>query len=150
MRFQREYGASATAMVDARSVVSRAAGHPTVRQFVRFAMVGVVGTIVHYGVLIALVEFVAMGVVLATSIGFLSGAVVSYGLNRKLTFVTTQPIGIAFVKYIVALSVGLVLNGGIVAVLEHWGLHYLIAQPIATGVVLFWNFGASRFLVFRT
>lgn len=137
-------------MTETRSVVSRAAGHPTVRQFVRFAMVGVVATAVHYGVLIALVELAGMGVVLATSLGFLSGAVVSYGLNRWLTFVTTQPVGVGFVKYVTALSVGLVLNAGIVALLQHYGLAYLVAQVIATSVVLFWNFGASRLLVFRT
>jgi putative flippase GtrA len=140
----------ATSMTETRSVVSRAAGHPTVRQFVRFAMVGVVATAVHYGVLIALVELAGMGVVLATSLGFLSGAVVSYGLNRWLTFVTTQPVGVGFVKYVTALSVGLVLNAGIVALLQHYGLAYLVAQVIATSVVLFWNFGASRLLVFRT
>jgi putative flippase GtrA len=136
-------------MADARSVMSRAAGHPTVRQFLRFAMVGVVGTFVHYGVMQALIQFAHWGVLAATSAGFLAGASVSYVLNRKVTFSTTQPVGVAFVKYIAALAVGLVINGAIVAGLTSLGLHYWIAQPIATGVVLFWNFGASRLLVFR-
>jgi putative flippase GtrA len=136
-------------MADTRSFVDRAAGHPTVRQFLRFASVGAVATVVHYGVLIALVELAGVGAVLATSLGFLAGVVVSYALNRRLTFVTRQPIGTAFIKYLLALTVGLAINGGIVAGLQPLGLHYLIAQVIATGVVLFWNFGASRYLVFR-
>ncbi len=136
-------------MVDARLAVHRAAAHPTVRQFLRFASVGVLGTITHYGILIALVELTGMDPVPATSIGFVFGATVSYALNRRLTFVSRQPIGIAFVKYMIALSVGLAINAGIVAALQYLGAHYLIAQPIATGVVLFWNYGASRFLVFR-
>ena len=86
---------------------------------------------------------------LATSLGFLSGAAVSYVLNRRVTFVTKQPMGVGFVKYILALGVGLFINAGIVAALQALGAHYVIAQPIATGVVLFWNFGASRLLVFR-
>jgi putative flippase GtrA len=138
-----------TAMTDARAFVTRAADHPTVKQFLRFALVGVAGTIMHYGVMIALIELAGMGTVPATSIGFLSGACVSYVLNRKVTFSTRQPLGIAFVKYIAALTVGLFINAGIVAGLEAIGLHYFIAQPIATGVVLFWNFGASRLLVFK-
>lgn len=137
------------AMVDARDFMTRAADHPTVKQFLRFALVGVAGTITHYGVMAALIELGGMGTVMATSLGFLSGACVSYVLNRKVTFSTKQPLGIAFVKYIAALTVGLFINAGIVWGLESLGLHYFVAQPIATGVVLFWNFGASRLLVFR-
>lgn len=136
-------------MADARAFVTRAADHPTVKQFLRFALVGVAGTIVHYGVMIALIEVAGLGTVLATSLGFLAGASVSYVLNRKITFISNQPVGVAFAKYIAALTVGLVINACIVAGLEALGLHYFIAQPIATAVVLFWNFGASRLLVFR-
>ncbi len=137
------------AMADAKTFVTRAADHPTVKQFLRFALVGAAATVVHYGVMIALIELGGLATVPATSFGFLTGAVVSYVLNRKVTFASKQPLGIAFVKYIAALSVGLVINAGIVAGLEALGLHYFIAQPIATGVVLFWNFGASRLLVFK-
>lgn len=136
-------------MTDARAFVARAADHPTVKQFLRFALVGVAGTAVHYGVMIALIELSGMGTVLATSFGFLAGACTTYWLNRKVTFTTKQPFGIAFAKYLGALTIGLFINAGIVAGLEATGLHYFIAQPIATGVVLFWNFGASRFLVFK-
>jgi putative flippase GtrA len=136
-------------MADTQSFISRAAGHPTVQQFLRFALVGVAGTIVHYSVMIALIELADMGVVLATSFGFLAGAAVSYVLNRRITFVSRQPMGVGFVKYVLALGVGLAINAGIVAGLQSLGAHYVIAQPIATGVVLFWNFGASRLLVFR-
>jgi len=78
-----------------------------------------------------------------------AGTAFSYLLNRKLTFASRQAVGIGFVKYVLALSVGLGLNAAIVAGLLALGAHYLIAQPIATGLVLFWNFGASRLLVFR-
>jgi putative flippase GtrA len=127
--------------------VHRAAAHPTLRQFLRFASVGAVGTAAHYGVLFALLELADMGRVLATSLGFLCGAVVTYTLNRRVTFVTSQPVGITFVKYLAAVGVGFALNAAIVALLHD--VTMLIAQPVATGVVLFWNFGASRFLVFR-
>lgn len=149
-------------MTDARSLFTRTAGHPVVQQFLRFALVGIPATFTHYGVMFGLIALFGMnGVdlringlelneIVATSFGFLSGAAVSYVLNRRITFVTKQPMGVGFLKYVLALSVGLVLNGAIVGVLhQNIGLHVLLAQLIATGVVLFWNFGASRLLVFR-
>jgi putative flippase GtrA len=149
-------------MADTRSLFTRAAGHPTVQQFLRFALVGIPATITHYGVMFGLLGLfrlngvalrangLELNEIVATSFGFLSGAAVSYVLNRRITFVTKQPVGIGFVKYVLALSVGLVINGAIVGVLhQNVGLHVLLAQLIATGVVLFWNFGASRLLVFR-
>lgn len=138
-----------TAMANTQSVVHRAAAHPTVRQFLRFAIVGAIATAVHYSVLVGLVELAGLNAVAATTIGFSVGAVVSYVLNRKVTFDSDQPHGIAFAKYATVLAVGLAINGAIVAGLLYVGVYYLIAQPIATGLVLFWNFGASRLLVFR-
>jgi putative flippase GtrA len=134
-------------MVDVR--LASAAAHPTVQQFLRFAAVGALGTLVHYSVLTALVGLAGVGDVAATSLGFLAGATATYPLNRRITFATTQPLGVTYVKYVVALSVGVLLNGAIVAGLRSLKFDLLIAQPIATGVVLFWNFGASRLLVFR-
>src|SRR5262245_49788854 len=49
-------GTDRLAMVDARLAAGRAAAHPTVQQFLRFAAVGAVATAVHYAVLLGLKE----------------------------------------------------------------------------------------------
>ena len=127
----------------------QAAATPLVQQFMRFACVGLAATFVHYAILIGLVQFGQFGPVIATTIGFAVGAFISYVLNRRYTFQPTGQFGQSLAKYYGALSVGLLLNGMIVGVLSGAGLPYLVAQAIATGAVLIWNFLTARLVVFR-
>jgi putative flippase GtrA len=120
------------------------------RQFSRFLAVGVVTTALHYGVLIALVEIWGMHPVLATTAGFVTAVLLSYILNRRYTFYQRPPFGPGLLKYYAAVSIGLALNAGTMAVLTGWGVYYLLAQVVATGVALVWNFFAARVVVFRT
>lgn len=123
--------------------------HPTAQQFLRFAMVGAVATAVHYAILISLVELAQVELLPATSIGFVAGAVVSYTLNRRYTFASQQHFGRGLAMFLAVGFVGLGLNGLIVSLLAGAGLLYILAQMIATGLVLIWNFGAARLVVFR-
>lgn len=123
--------------------------HPMARQFVRFAAVGVAATSVHYAILIALKEWAGTGPVLATTAGYAVGAVVSYTLNRRFTFEVRPAYGAGLVKFLGVIFVGALINALIVALLVAAGAHYLVAQVIATGLVLIWNFLVSRALVFR-
>lgn len=123
--------------------------HPVARQFLRFAAIGAVATAVHYAILIALVEGAGMDLLPSTSIGFIAGAVVSYTLNRRYTFETSQSFGRGLAMFIAVGFVGLGLNGLIVSLLARAGLLYILAQMIATGLVLIWNFAAARLVVFR-
>lgn len=120
-----------------------------VRDFLRFAAVGAVATVAHYAVLIALVQFGGVDPVFATVCGFSVGAVVSYSLNRLYTFEVRPAYMRGFVKFAIVIGIGAVLNAAIVAFFIRTGLHYLIAQVIATGVVLIWNFAGARLIVFR-
>ena len=131
------------------AVARRLASAPLVQQFVRFACVGLAATGVHYAILIALVEIWQIGPVVATTMGFAAGAFVSYVVNRRYTFKAAGQFGPGLAKYYGVMSVGLVLNAIIVAVLSGGGLPYLVAQVIATGAVLIWNFLTARLVVFR-
>ena len=137
-------------MSELSSLMRSPFSHPLTQQFLRFAAVGGVAVLVHYSIMIALVELAAWPVVVASTLGFTIGAVVSYGLNRIFTFVgSSQPLGLGFVKFSLVVGVGLLMNGAIVALLHGWGLPYMLAQATATGLVTFWNFGANRALVFH-
>jgi putative flippase GtrA len=116
----------------------------------RFAAVGAVGTAAHYIVLTLLVELAGVPVLTATTAGFVTGAVVNYALNRKFTFSSTASHAAALPKFMTIAAAGAVLNGFIVALLtEAAGLHYLLAQVVATGMVLVLNFAANHFWTFR-
>jgi putative flippase GtrA len=119
------------------------------RQFSRFLAAGVAATAVHYGVLIALVETWNLHPVLATTIGFVAAVLLSYVLNRRFTFDTVTAFGPGLLKYYGAVSVGLAVNAGVVAVLSLWGVPYLLAQVVATVAAFVCNFLAARFVVFR-
>ena len=122
---------------------------PVVRDFLRFAMVGALATAVHYSVLIAMTELGGVGPVPATICGFFAGALVSYILNRRYTFAAKPEFGKGLAKYLLVIAIGAVINAGIVAAFVGSGVHYMIGQVIATGIVLIWNFGAARAFVFR-
>ncbi len=119
------------------------------RQFLRFAAVGAVATAAHYAVLVALKELAHVPVLWATSLGYLVGAVVGYTLNRRFTFEANHRFTHGLAKYVGVGIVGLALNGAITMGLIHVGLHYLLSQMVATGIVLIWNFAAARLVVFR-
>lgn len=124
--------------------------HAVVRQIGRFAIVGIIATAVHYAIMVALVETGRVAPVIATTIGYGFGIVVSYALNRRFTFAAQgTPVAKSFAKFVVLYGVGAVLNGAIVGGLIALGAYYLLAQVIATGLVLIWNFLGARYVVFR-
>lgn len=129
--------------------VQQLLGRAVVRDFLRFAAVGAVATVVHYAVLIAMTELGSADPVWATVCGFLVGALVSYTLNRLYTFAAKPAFGKGLAKYLLVIAIGAVINAGIVAAFVGAGFHYMIGQVIATGLVLIWNFAGARLLVFR-
>ena len=120
-----------------------------VRQFLVFASVGAVGTLVHYCVLITLVTFGLTDAVLGSAFGFVSGAFTNYILNYRITFQSRKRHIEALPKFFTVAVAGLVLNTAIMALaFVKLNLHYLIAQAIATGIVLLWNFVGNRIWTF--
>lgn len=131
-------------------LINRLANHTIVRQVLTFAAVGALATLVHYAILVVLVEFGHATPVIATTVGYCVGIVVSYTLNRRYTFDARHaPLATTFLKFLLLYGIGALLNGAIVAALVGAGLWYLLAQIVATGLVLIWNFLGARFLVFR-
>lgn len=126
------------------------AARPGVKQFLRFATVGAIATLVQYAVLIALVEAAGAEEVPAAIGAYLCGAVTSYLLNRRFTFAGTQTgFGHGLAKFALVNLIGLGLNTGIFVLLTGMGLHYILAQMVATGLVLIWNYAGARLFVFR-
>ena len=119
------------------------------QQFVRFASVGCVSAIGHYGLLILLVQGFSTDAVLASSAGATLGAVINYLLNYHYTFQSRQAHASSFTKFALVAIVGLGLN-----TLLMWGgvdllhLHYLLAQVVTTGLVLIWSFLGNRYWTF--
>jgi putative flippase GtrA len=119
------------------------------RQFAAFFGVGMVAAVAHYGLLIALVEIGGLSPVPATLAGYVAGGVVSYGLNRRLTYASDRPHAEATWRFAAVAFVGFVLTGLFMHLFtDRLGAPYLPAQLVTTGIVLFWSFVANKVWTF--
>ena len=120
------------------------------RQFLRFAGAGAIGTVVQYVILIILVQLTWAEAVAASFIGFVCGALVNYFLSHRYVFSSNLPHREAVFKFFTVAVVGLGINTMImVAGVQMLNLHYLLVQVIATGLVLLWNFAGNKSWTFR-
>jgi putative flippase GtrA len=120
------------------------------RQFGSFVLVGLASAVAHYGLLVSLVEGYRLDPVPSTLAGYVAGGVVGYLLNRRLTYRSERPHGEATWRFAVVAGVGFLLTWGLVAgFVRGFGLPYLPAQLVTTGIVLFWSFAANRLWTFR-
>lgn len=120
-----------------------------VQQFLRFAFMGVFATAAHYAVMIGLAELFHVEPLIAVVCGFTVGAITSYLLNWRFTFTERPDFKRGLVKFLIIMGIGGVLNTSIVAFLMQQGMHYIPSQVVGTCVVLIWNFGSARLVVFR-
>jgi putative flippase GtrA len=114
-------------------------------QFGRFAIVGGIATAIHYAILIVFVQGGLAGTVSASSIGFAASVLFNYALNRSFTFHSRRAHTDALPKFMIVALIGLVLNGSLVWLFHvSVGLHYLLAQVLATVGTLSSNFALNR------
>jgi putative flippase GtrA len=118
-------------------------------QFTRFAMAGGAGTLAHYLVLVALVSLAGLAPGRAAFAGAVVGACVVYLLNHRYTFASSRSHAQTLPRFALMAAVGAVLNGALVGLLSAAGLYFLLAQVIATGVILVINFIVSKLWIFR-
>lgn len=118
-------------------------------QFMRYAGVGAVATAAHYALLIGLVESGATGPLPATLAGYVLGGIVSYLLNRRLTFAGGRSHREAVWRFAVVAASGFAWTGALMALfVDRLGLPYLPAQAVTTLIVLVWGFVANRLWTF--
>ncbi|TKB90004.1 MAG: GtrA family protein [Nitrospira sp.] len=113
-------------------------------QFIRFCLVGSVGTAVHYSALVAIAHFQGKPI-LGSAVGFVLGAMVNYVLNYRYTFQSASRHHETLAKFFATACAGLVLNTLVMGVLTGLlGVHYFVSQLLATAGVVLWNFTVNR------
>lgn len=119
------------------------------RQLSAFALVGLLAAAAHYGALVGLVELAGWRAVPATLVGYVAGGLVSYVLNRSLTFASDRPHQEAGWRFALVAAVGFGLTWGVMHLLvDRLGAPYLPAQLVTTGLVMGWSFIANRLWTF--
>lgn len=110
----------------------------------RFAGVGVIGTVIDYTILIVTHQTFGWMLIWASTVGFLAGAVNNYLFNSFWTFEQKLTWN-KFYRFISLAVVGLILNDLIVVVLsDSFDWNFKVAKLLAIFVVFFWNFLANK------
>ena len=119
-------------------------------QFFWYIVAGGIATVVHYAVLIALVELFAFDPAPSAAFGALCGAIVSYLLNRRVTLVGSSAGHVhALPRFMAIALLGALLNGVLVWIgVQQLGWHYLLAQALATVLVMGLTFRLNRLWTF--
>jgi putative flippase GtrA len=119
-------------------------------QLTAFAGVGIVAAIVHYGLLIGLVELGGCAAVTATLVGYVGGGIVSYLLNRRHTYRSDRPHEEAGWRFAVVAGIGFGLTWiSMTALHGRLGVQYVLAQVVTTLIVMAWSFVAHKLWTFR-
>jgi len=114
--------------------------------FIRYSLTGAAATVVHYAVLLALVERLGVAAAPAAGIGALCGAAVAYLGSRHFTFKGSDaPHGRAVPRFVLVALAGAALNSLIVWTgTQAFAWHYLAAQALATLLVLVLGYQLNR------
>lgn len=138
-----------------------------VKQFSKFAVVGLLNTAIDFAVLniLTLITGIVQGpwVILLNTISFTAATTNSYFFNKHWTFRDTkkEQEEKKFIQFLAISIVGAIINGGVVygittfvkPVLGSFGiadqLWVNIAKVFATGISLIWNFLGYKFFVFK-
>jgi putative flippase GtrA len=121
----------------------------TARHFSRYTLVGVFATAAHYLTLVGCVEAASWPAWLGSGIGAAVGAQVAYAGNRWFTFAHRGHIGASWPRFMLTALIGALLGMAIVACGVRLGVHYLIAQVLATLTSLVLTFAINRAWTFR-
>jgi len=117
----------------------------------RYLVSGGTGAVIHFSILAALVAWFGTNPVIATTIGFIVGSLVNYTLQYHWTFSADGPHHVMLTRYAVVTTVTMLLNGQLFWLLNsHYGMHYLLAQFIVTGIIVVVNFLINKHYTFAS
>ena len=137
-----------------------------VKRFAKFAIVGAAGSITDFTILNVLIQVFGTSLVLANTVSFTAAVIQNFSLNRLWTFPESQTrrAGGQLLQFIGVSIIGLGINQLVFLTIHHaleslwisaWGpslgfvISYNFAKLLAFGVLLFFNFPATRLCTYR-
>lgn len=117
------------------------------KQFSCFFIVGALSALIQFSILISFVEFFFIKPILASTFGYIAGALINYTLNHYFTFKSSLSHKKSLVRFTLNSLFGLFLNFSLMKILLIY-YTYILSQILASGVILFWNFLVHRYWTF--
>ncbi len=109
----------------------------------KFGVVGVIATVIDFGVMNILYYGLGLDILIANTSGFVISLIFNYLASMKYVFAHKEGMSRRreFVVFVVLSVIGLVLNDGIVLALKSGlGLEANLAKICATALVMVYNF----------
>lgn len=111
----------------------------------KYLLASISGTLVHYCLMAALIRQFDVSVLSASTSGAITGAMIIYLLNYFCTFRSHKRHMESASRFFIVAALGLAMNGLVLtAVIDCLGVHYLVAQCVATGAVFGLSFSINR------
>ncbi len=118
--------------------------------FIKFCVVGGSGVVIDFAITYLCKEKLKFNKYLSNSLGFIIAATSNYLLNRWWTFHSVEAdISIQYAKFIGIALIGLLINNGIIYILnDKLKLNFYLSKLLAIGVVTLWNFAMNYLFTF--
>lgn len=113
------------------------------KQIMKFGVVGVIATIIDYGIMVISKEVIGLNVLVSAALGFSISVIFNYLLSVKWVFDVNKEKSTKrnFILFIIFSVIGLLLTEGIMYLGTEWlNIHYIIVKVIATLIVMIFNF----------
>jgi len=120
----------------------------TLVQFLSYNAVGIVNTIVGFGIVFGMMLLGASASV-SNMVGYGIGSVVSYFLNKRYTFNVEQNSKSMAIKFFAVLGVAYLINFAVLQGLLYNGTNPYMAQVIAATTYTVSSFVLAKYLVFK-
>ena len=120
-------------------------------QFFRFIFVGGTAFLIDFFIYFALVEFVNVNYLIAATIAFFISVLANYYLSTSWVFNQSQieNRAVEFNIFLAISIVGWIFTEILLYIFtDLWSINYLWSKIIASILVLFWNFSASRVMFY--
>jgi len=130
---------------------TKAVRHAIFPQLIRYGLTSGVALGADVGVLMLLKEVFGADVLLANTVGFSVGVIITFFASRMWVFSErkiTNPVA-EFVVFVLVGVLGLAINDFVVWAGTIAGWHYLVAKALAAGVSFLWNFLLRKYVVYR-
>lgn len=121
-----------------------------IEQILKFGVVGIIATVIDFGVLYVLSQPLGLDPVLSAGISFCVSLVFNYVASMRYVFTHREDISRSreFVIFLVLSLIGLAINEAImaagVAVLGNSALAVMGTKVLATAIVMVWNFVSRK------
>lgn len=125
---------------------------PLITSFLKYLVAGGMGFVLDYGTLTLCYEVLGWHYLLAATCGFLVGLIFVYISSNKWVFDTRQMKDRRVQEFLIFALIGVIglglTNLFMWALVDGLGIYPLISKLFTTGVVLMWNYGARKIILY--